>query len=342
MPLQSNTAMNDDQRIDAYSTMIERVTAWVAQNLEADGSWSSPSSSAGYFSLVPLANQLGRYDWSYAVLRHVQGTFVDDGGALKQLPGRDGMVAYVPSWFVWGAAEAGRYGLSNTLVDYVGSFQSKLEGGLFAGPEGAAEQRGAFSYDATTIAAVAFACVGRTQACLRVADFLLRLRAVQPEPEKCFYTDWHEPAGLVTGAGSPLSVLRWAEPKQGYYKMGLFVMALLAAYRVSGVSRYLDEAVAAYRLCTDRAADLWSNTLSHKMCWAATHLHAVTGERSYLDDACRYADHLITLQQPDGGIHYPELWDSYPPDSWESMPNFGCQIALWVALTRAALAACRG
>ena len=330
--------MTDKDRLDAYGEMIDRACAMISEQLGADGAWTTPCSSGGYFSLVPLANQLGRYDWSHAVLRYVQGEFVDADGALAQPAKRAAMMAYVPSWFVWGAAEAGWYGLSNTLVEHVASFQSKTGGGLFAGVEEASQQRGAYSYDATTIGAVAFACAGRTDACLRVADFLLRLREVQPEPEVCFYTDWHESDGLVTTDCAPLSALRWAEPKQGYWKMGLFVLAQVAAYRVSGESRYLEAAVGAYRLCTDRAVDLWTNTLSHKMCWAGTRLYAITGERPYLEDACRYADHLVTLQQPDGGVAYPEFWDGYPPDPWESVPNFGCQAVLWVAQTRAALA----
>ncbi|MDP7741714.1 MAG: hypothetical protein QGF67_09755, partial [Lentisphaeria bacterium] len=77
----------------------------------------------------------------------------------------------------------------------------------------------------------------------------------------------------------------------------------------------------------------WTNTFSHKMCWAATTLHAVTGEAGYLEHACRFADHIVGLQQPDDAFTYPEIWPSYPPEPWESLANIGPQFALWIVRT---------
>ena len=332
--------MTNGQRIETYSTCIDRLCQWAERNLLDDGAWRSNSSSSGYFSFVPFANHIGRRDWAYRVLRQVQTAFIDQAATLRQLPTRDNSIAYVPSWFVWGASDAGFFRISNTLADYAASFQSVQSGGSFGSLQGRADQCGDLSYDATTMSLIALACAGRIEASKRAADFLVRLYEAQPALEQCFYTDWHELDGLVMDDGPSTAILRWDQPKQHYYKMGLFVVALVEAYGATGSSEYLDLAVTGYRLTSERASDLWTNTLSHKMVWAAATLYGATGDQSYIDDACRGADHLITLQQPDGTFHYPEVWNRFPPELWESVPNFAFQIGLWLALSRDALQAC--
>lgn len=73
------------------------------------------------------------------------------------------------------------------------------------------------------------------------------------------------------------------------------------------------------------------------MCWAATCLYSVTGQSGTLEDACRCADHLVSLQQADGTFAYPEIWPTFPPALWERLPNVGAQFALWIARTLALL-----
>ncbi len=333
--------MPDSTRIEQYSAAINRLCHWIERHRQSDASWSRPSSSAGYFSLAPLANQIGRRDWSHAALALVQNTMVD-GGVLRQASARDSYIAYVPCWFIWGAAEAGCVRLGNRLIDFVLGLQCRDTGGLFGFIADRDQQRGALSFDATAMGAIAFARAGRVVACSRVGDFFVRMLHEQPQPDRVFHTDVRQPGDLAIDDPAPNSALWWDQPKQHYYKMGLFVVALIETYAVTGTEQYLETAVKAYDLATDRAVDLWTNTLSHKMCWAAARLHAATDDRRYAEDACRYADHFLTLQQEDGAFHYPELWPEYPPEAWESLPNMGCQLGLWLALTRDALRASGG
>jgi hypothetical protein len=241
----------------------------------------------------------------------------------------------------WGAFEGESYRLSTSLLDELQSFQSPRCGGVFPSLKAKEEQRGIIDFDSTTLAGIAFARTGRVSACSRVADFLLRLKDAQPAPEEQIHTTWHEPGGLLKeDAEVPLTAtLRWRAPRQHYYKIGLFVLALIHAYGVTGKQEYLKAGASLYRENTKRASDLWTNTLSHKMCWAATTLHTVTGEKHYLEDACRFSDHIVTLQQPDGCFAYPELWDVFPPPSWDMLPNGACQFGLWIARTLQALIA---
>ena len=331
--------MTDANRIATYNSAIDGALRWIAENRQPDGTFRMEASSAAYFSVVTFANYTGRRDLAYSVLQLIADRFIDTDGTLKQPDGRKNNIAYVPSWIVWGAAGARWLSLSNQLVAFTQSMQHADTGGVFGSILERNRGQGAISFDGTTLAGIGFGRAGRNEACRRVGDYLLQLLAVQPAVNDRFYSDWQQPGGLITNEATTASVLQWDQPNQHYYKIGLFVVALLEAYGASGDREYLDGAVKGYRLATDRAVDLWNNTLSHKMCWAAAGLFAATGDAGYAEDACRYADHLITLQQNDGGFHYPELWSSYPPDAMELVPNLMCQLALWVAMARDALMA---
>ena len=320
-------------RIATYQQTVDRFNQWMVRHLEPAGRWPQASSATAYFSSVAYANYIGRRDVSTSMLRHVQEQYVDEQGRLRQEPERDRMITYVPAWYVPGAFDAEMFDLGTKILDEVLSFQCPRCGGFFAGALEREAGRGLIDLDSTGISIIAAARAGRVEAAVKGADFLLRLCAAQPRQEECFYTVWSEPEGLLTkGEHAPeSSVLRWAQPGQYFWKVGLFTATMAHTYGVTGNGAYLDAGVALHRRAVEQSPDLWTNTFSHKMCWSAAMLHHLTGDPSYLDEACRFADHLVTLQQPDGAFHYPELWPAFPPPRWESLPNVGAQFALWIA-----------
>jgi hypothetical protein len=184
------------------------------------------------------------------------------------------------------------------------------------------------------MATLAFARSGRTESCAKAADYLVGLLEAQPHFDRCMYTEGEDSSGV--------QILQWNQSRQAYYKVGLFVVALVDSYGVTGSQTYLETATAVYRHCTERAVDLWTCMMSHKMVWAASMLHAVTGESHYAEDACRLADHIATLQNPDGSFHYPEVWTQFPPDPWDLVPNLLFQAGLWLVLARDAFRAGAG
>jgi len=320
-------------RIAAYEHAVNRFNKWMTSELQPDGSWPQATSADAYFSAVPYANYTGRPDVAAAMLRHIERTYVDEEGQLMQQPNRDRMMTYTPAWLVSGAFDAGMFELGTKMIDYVLSFQCQDCGGFFAGVAERKEAKGPIDFDGTGISIIAAARAGRIEAAVKGADFLMRLCDAQPKPGDCFYTAWSQPEGLLTGGKDvpETTILRWAEPGQHYYKTGILTIALVNAYSVTAKRAYLDTAIATHRRAVGRATDLWTNSIAHKMCWSGTVLHAVTGDRSYLEDACRFADHLVTLQQPEGAFAYPEFWPTYPPPQWQSLPNVGAQFALWIA-----------
>jgi 2-keto-3-deoxy-L-rhamnonate aldolase RhmA len=325
------------QRVDAYRSCLQRFDRWIERHLrEGNEGWKTTETSAdGYFALSVYGVHCGRPDWTQRALGHVEQKFIDGDGCLRQQAKRDQMIAYVPSWLAWAALKAERFQLSRPLLDFIGGLQDPSSGGFFAGTDERDSQSGAIDLDSTTMSILALAQGGRTEAAARGGDYLLNLCRVQPEPERQFCTGWSEPEGLRTSADqvAATTILQWDQPQQHYYKVGLIVEALVHVHGATGNSDCLDAAVTLYNDTVIRATDLWTNTFSHKMCWAATTLHAVTGEAGYLEHACRFADHIVGLQQPDDAFTYPEIWPSYPPEPWESLANIGPQFALWIVRT---------
>ena len=326
--------MNTEARIQTYRSTLDRLDRWIDANRRPGGSWISPSSPAGYFSLPPYALEVGHLDWAFTTIRHVEGSFMGADDTLQQGAKRDKMLPYVPAWLAWGANKTEAFRLASSLLDQILTFRSP-SGGFFGTEDGRKTGRGPVDFDSTTISTIALAQCGRVGDCTRTADFLVRLYREQGEIGTSFCTAWSEPEGLgLVGDDVPsTAILRWAEPSQHYYKIGLFTLALAYAYGATGHDQYLECGVELYERTIASAVDLFTNTLSHKMCWAATLLHSITGRSQYLEHACRFADHLASLQQEDGAFTYPELWPSYPPTPWELVPNAGCQFGLWIART---------
>ena len=322
-----------DGRIQRCRDSLQGVNAWIDAHLQPDGSWRYPSRIDGYFSIVAYASYIGRRDWARSILRYVERSFPHSTEVLRQGANRDQMVGYVPAWFVMGALDSEDFSLSSRLIDYLVGFQSLQSGGFFGSREGRDSGAGPIEFDTTAMCVIALAHAGRVEHGLKGADFLLRLLEVQPDATSGFHTEWSDPEGLVPqeSLSNPASLIRWSEPKQHYYKIGLYALALAHAYGLSGDRKYLVASRIVYDETVKRAADLWTNTFSHKMCWAATVLHAICGEIEYAEHAGRLAEHLISVQHSDGTFNYPELWSSYPPDPWDMIPNAVGQFGLWIA-----------
>lgn len=347
--------MTRKQRIHEYRLCLKRFDSWVDKNLTEDGRWepvkqitphqdtpirASPSRDTpirveAYFSIVSYFNYIGKRDRALAVLRQIRETFADPIEVIKQGPHRNHMLCYVPAWYALGAFDAEVFGFSNSLADFITSFQSPTSGGFFAQRESRDSGHGRIDFDTTAMCTIALAHIGRVEASLKSADFFIKLFDAQPDLDTGFNTTWSVPDGMTSphDMHNPAGLIRWSEPEQHYYKIGLFTLALAHVFGVSGERRYLEYAHRAYDVTVNRAAHLWSNTISHKMCWAASVLFAIGGGNAHLEHACRFADHLITVQQRDGAFHYPELWPQFPPEQWDIIPNAGGQFALWIART---------
>ena len=120
--------MNAEDRIQAYRSTLDRLNGWIEGHRQPDGSWISSSTAAGYFSLPPYAFEVGRLDWAFATIRHVEGSFMGADNTLQQGDKRVQMLPYVPAWLAWGKAVATMPAAENAaLPSPVGSKLSSME-----------------------------------------------------------------------------------------------------------------------------------------------------------------------------------------------------------------------
>lgn len=327
--------MDRISRIKLYGESLKKTNDWIDSHWRPDGSWSVKNDIDGFFSFAAYANYIGRYDWALSSLRYVQRSFSDRREVLRQGGNRDHMMGYVPAWYCFEAHDVRAFNLSNSLANFLCSFQSPYSGGFFGSREARDSGEGLIDFDSATMSVIALARTGRVDSALKGADYLMNLGKGQPDLSFGFFTEWLDPIGLVEleKLSASSTVLRWEKQDQHYYKMGLYVVSLAHAFGVSGIRKYLDEAVRMYNETINRAKHLWTNTASHKMCWAATILYSMSDDSPYLEHACRITDHLLSVQQKDGMFNYPEFWSKYPPDNWTAIPNAGTQFSQWIART---------
>jgi hypothetical protein len=116
--------------------------------------------------------------------------------------------------------------------------------------------------------------------------------------------------------------------------MGLLVRAFALLYARTNRQEYLDMAESLYHRAVNSSPAVWSNTLAHKLGWAAYSLWVITHKSDYVEDACRMADRITSLQQSDGGFDYPEFWPKYDQAPLDLKCNIGAQFATWVSYAR--------
>ena len=318
-----------------YEASLARFEAWLCARCGADSSFRGAGvTSAAYMPLPVYAQAAGRPGLGAVALRLIQERHIAVG-LLVQDPSRRDMMPYVPAWVLLGSALCEDPRMRVLMARQVLSYQDPRTGGLFGSARSRRLKAGVIDFDSTTLACPALCVAGEDDAAARCGQYLLRLIRAQPSPSRFFFLQWDTGRGLVRDfapASSPAHLVTYTYPGQHLYKIGLLARALALVHGVTGESEYLQLAQAYYRKAASDSPDVWTNTLAHKMGWAAWTLACATGQRSYAEDACRMADHLARLQQPDGGFHYPELWTDYAAIPLDMKVNLSAQFATWIAL----------
>jgi hypothetical protein len=248
------------------------------------------------------------------------------------------MMPYIPAWLVMGATLTENVRLRSVMEKHLLSFQDKKSGGFFATAAGRDSGHGLLDFDSTTQACAALCIAGNEAAAAKCGHYLRKLVETQPNPTSRLFLQMDSEKGLIREFDPKQAfshVLAYAEPKAHLYKIGLLARAFAFLHPLTGDKSYLELAESHYRRAADLSPDIWTNTLAHKMGWAAWTLFRMTGRPTYVEDARRMADHLVTLQQPDGGFSYPELWASYEDVPMDFKLNIGTQFATWIIYARA-------
>jgi hypothetical protein len=328
-----------EAQIDNYGHALRRFAEWFNRFRKPDGSFDAPNLSCPAYMPVPLyAHATGDTDLLHRTLAYIEARAERDAHFLRA-PGK-GLLPYRMAWIAMGAMLGDRLRLARSLEQQMLRFQDGRTGGFFGTEAAERAGEGEICFDSTANVCAALCVVGNDTAAARAGDFLRRLVEPQLHAGGRLLCGWHSERGLMTEF-NPKEVLTYAieqgQPAQYLYKIGLLVRAFTILYGRTGDAADLSLARACQQWAVGGAPDVWSNTLGHKLGWSAWTLFTVTREEEYVAQACRVADHLTGLQQPDGAFHYPEFWPPYPQVQLESKINLGCQFATWIAYAQTML-----
>jgi hypothetical protein len=325
-----------EERLKIYSDALRRFAEWFNRFRKSDGSLDAPNLSCPAYMPVPLyAHATGDTDLLHRTLAYIEVRAERDAHFLRA-PGK-GLLPYRMGWIAMGAMLGDHLRLARSLEKQMLPFHHSRTGGFFGTEAAESAGEGEICFDSTANVCAALCVVGNDTAATRAGDFLRRLVEPQLDAGRGLLCGWHSQHGLIAKF-DPKAARGYAidqgRPSQYLYKMGLLVRAFAALYCRTGDAADLDLAKALQQWPVNNAPDVWTNTLGHKLGWSAWTLFTITREELYLEQACRVADHLTTLQQPDGAFHYPEFWPPYAQVEIESKLNLGCQFATWIAYAR--------
>jgi len=323
--------------LSRYDAALSRHAAWLAALQDADGLFRGESISCGAYMPLPLYGQAtGQHAMVERAFHNLEAHYLRNGG-LVQPEGVREMMPYIPAWIVMGAALNENLRLRSVMLKHLLSFQDEAGGGFFGSVSARDMGRGVVDFDSTTQACAALCIAGSEAAALKCGRYLRNFVQAQPDPSRRLFLQWDTSRGLILDFDSTKAtahLLVYAEPRQHLYKIGLLARAFAHLYGMTGEAAYLELAQSHYQKTAAASPDIWTNTLAHKMAWAAWTLYLLTRRRSYAEDACRMADHLVSLQQADGGFAYPELWPSYDDVPMDFKVDIASQFATWIFYAR--------
>lgn len=328
-----------EERIRSYSDALRRFAEWFNRFRQPDGSLAAPNLSCPAYMPVPLyAHATGDTELLHRTLAYIEVRAERDAHFLRA-PGK-GLLPYRMAWIAMGAMLGDHLRLADWLEKQLLPFQDARTGGFFGTEAARGAGEGEICFDSTANACAALCVVGNDTAAAAAGDFLRRLVETQRNSGRRLLCGWHSRHGLMTEFDPRKArayVIESGQQTQYLYKIGLLVRAFASLYCRTEYTASLSLAQAFQQWAVNRTPDVWSNTLGHKLGWAAWTLFKITREEQYLAQACRVADHLTGLQQPDGAFHYPEFWPPYAQVEIEQKINLGCQFATWIAYARTML-----
>jgi hypothetical protein len=326
-----------EERRKRYDVALARFASWFDRHRKPDGSLDAPNLGVSAYMPVPVyARAIGDAELCSRTLDYIERRVTQDDSFLR--PAGKPLLPYRAAWMLMGAASSKRATLAAALERWMLSFQHEPTGGFFGTETARQAGEGETCFDSTTIICAALAEAGKLEEAKRAGEFLVRLIHNQAACDERFHLVWStQQKGVVTQFDpqqARLYVIEWNQPHQYLYKIGLLARAFTNLYFNTSNLDYLDFAETFYKRAA-KSPEVWTNTLAHKLGWAAYSLHCQTHKPEYLEGACRVADHVAILQQPDGAFHYPEFWPPYEQVSIEQKFNIGCQFATWIACARA-------
>jgi hypothetical protein len=316
---------------------------WLVEHQRPDGSWiglDAPDTGAfykgGWAFLVT-----GQPAAAQRLLNHVQRHFMTPQGDFTRRGPRLHLSvhhSYINAYLVAGSLLAGRYEMALPALNFLGSQQDALLGGVYscATAPGVAARTDSMS---TAAAGTAYLAGGRLEAARRAADFLAHIVDVQPAPTDRFFTAI-EPDGRLFTESRAREDLDWCvvdahTPGQRWYAVGYPFAFLLLAHQASGETRYRTMAQWYFDFM-ERCVGPWNGPSSGKAGWGCSVLYRMSGEARYRDVALRVAEYIAGMQEEEGHWLIAKVRGGSPQGGLENADfDVTAEYCLWLSLISA-------
>ncbi len=288
---------------------------WFAKNWPAEGPMKVENENLRCYAKLPVTCAVaGDAAGAQKALNTLKDRFLTPEGDFRTSKewkfgadafnqGAEGRYLYSNGWIAIAAQINRRFDLAVPAINYILRYQDPQSGGVFAlqlGKEAEGSRR--VDLAATVSCGHAMLYCGRLPEARRAAEFLLRLRDLQTDPNS-FYLAFRENAGLITDfpaeqAGG--SVVRKKETQQMYW-MPAFAAAFLAmCYQTFGEEKFLAGARDYYDFISSCQEDHMSFFGYWKMGLAASVLYSITREKKYQETGRAIVNQLVTSQAAAG------------------------------------------
>lgn len=228
---------------------------------------------------------------------------------------------YPNGWLVSGMQKLGAYEIANKGLEFILRFQDPRHGGFYFAFDAKNKliDKGLMDSSSTSSAGMAFLMCGRLEEAKRAGDFILKLLALQPEPEKYFYSCMRPDGTIYTdvfGNEDPwnpnsrkqkcLSAVEDGHTELTWLN-GKPTKFLARLYTATEEAKYLEGARQAFFFFHKLHPNAWTNYASCKTMWAGAELYRITGEEVFAETAVRILDFYCDTQSPSGSwVH--TLW----------------------------------
>ncbi len=301
----------EQKTITALDEVRRRGAAWLSGHRNADGSLGEPAEGFHFYRAPWTFAILGETGAAAAVCDWIRREMLTAQGRIEG-PYRvfDDAYAYRNATLIVGAHLAQQYDLSYGLMPDLLSWQDRVSGGFHNDrtADGGMSDR----MDVPYACGPGLACLstGRLDIARSVYRFLRRIYSAQTDLPGSFYYAWScKKGGAITHFSDDDAFWHVVENRmdrpQRWTVGGIAAGFLCRLYLADPRPEYLALA-RRYQAFSMAATDAqFEYAQVCKSSWGSSLLYQLTGERVYLDWACRMGDWFIQTQKPEGCWYWP-------------------------------------
>jgi len=296
--------MATEKQTTKYRGAIEKATRWLLTHRKPGGAVEPEEMGIDSYYKVPWALQItGHVSEALETLKYaLSKDWVPSGDFESSHRGQfhHDFYIYPNSWLAIAASRLGDREVSRNIFRFIARFQHPDNGGLCSWRPWAS---GANRQDmlSTSFAGLVALDVGETQSARKAGDFLVRMKALQPCPDKELHASVDSLGDhTLRVAQDRGTIVRRNVPGQRYYFPGAAVAALAKLYEATGCDEYHEAAQWYFEWWNGCGGDVFHSVRSGKGALGAAYLYEITGEERYGRAATRIADYLVDIQDESG------------------------------------------